>query len=139
MNKMKKYFIVFLVLLLVMPFYVNASSYSDSASKAKFYLNNNYSDTFQRYLIDGTKRSVSWCLPSISDASNTCDSSFWNNTYGALLNKDEYLASVADGDTRSYLFDGKSYWTMTAINSSSHYVVGTGNVNNNDTTPAKTS
>ncbi len=97
---MKK--VIFTVLILFVPFFVNARSYfncNDNVSVDDKYITmfpnyHWYIDSSEKYIFDGTNFSANA-----------------NFKKGAFLNESEINISKIDG--RSYLLNGRSFWTMT--------------------------
>ena len=106
-NKKIELFLFFLVLVFI-PFLVNASDYETESMNANNYIQrSSYIDTYSRYLFDGSE---SFKIPfAFNNGTLSTRDEF---VYGGLLNKDEYLLSK-DKKGNSYLYDGASYWTMT--------------------------
>ena len=67
---MKKVIKLLIIFIMLIPMFLYASTYNESRTKAKRYITRDYADTYQRYLIDASKRSSN--LPwSFVDSDNT--------------------------------------------------------------------
>ena len=110
---MKKYLYCLVLLLLLIPIYIKAGTYSEETTKTNAYMDrSNYVNTYKRYLINGGSIPFAY-----SSGGLNVDPSF---VKGGFISKDEFDITKVNG--LSYLFDGTEYWTLTK-NGSNVYAV----------------
>ena len=112
---MKRVLKLLFLILLVVPFFCYASSYTMEANNANYYiLRSTYKETYPLYLLDGNKYNIPF---GYSGSSVVEDNTF---KYGGFLSRDEYKLSKRNGS--SWLYNGSSYWTLTK-EGSKHYTI----------------
>ena len=141
---MKKVIRVLIILLCCIPLLVNALDYENGVKKAKTYMTSDYKDTYQLYLIDGATKQLPFGFDATTNK-HVIDSAFNSiggsalPTLGAFISRKEFEISKEKSNSliSSYMYDGRSFWTLTGNGSGSHYVVGEeGFVSDTSTSPA---
>ena len=108
--------ILIIVMIMILPIYIKAGTYSQEVNNANSYiLGNDFRNDYQKYLMDGSKDILSFGYKNGKVERDT------NFTYGGFISNDEY--KITTKDNVSYLYDGVNYWTLTK-DGTKYYVVG---------------
>lgn len=103
---MKKVIRLLFILVLVLPIFVKAGTYTNEVNNAndlikqEFYIN-----TYEKYILQGKKIKYEYSNSKV----------IYNKSFirGGFISKDEYDLTVSLGDKGSYLLDSEGYWTLT--------------------------
>ena len=104
MKRMKK---LLLVIMIMIPIFVKAGSYTSEVAKANNFINlDNYKNSYDKYVIN--RKETTTIKFEYYNGTIRANSSFIN---AGFISKSEYELTVKNGGT--YIFDGIEYWTLT--------------------------